>query len=241
MAYTVENLRRHSNTKLWPYNIAPCGDIKVYQKPSTSTVRARVKLYRNDAGKSRKYVVVMVQSLAQICEEATKFLHTPFACKRVFTMQGKEFLPFYTLNSKDPPGGPGTGTDVQDVVDGQSLVVSEGEDFKQRYGYANDGVTKKRVSPMKKAKESRDQEAEHFMPFMRTSKDKGHLILDHDKWAKDQFVKKVTNAPETDDPMIDRIINSMRDFYTLENKMSQMPPKYRPAESTDNSQERGED
>jgi hypothetical protein len=243
----VEERKRHRARphppKLWPYNIAPCGEIKVYQKPSTSTVRARVKLYKNDAGKTRQYVVCMVQSLGQICDDATRFLHTPFACKRLFTMQGKEFLPFYSNDSGAPAGGPGTGTDVQDVVDGQSLVVSEGEDFKQRQGYANDGVTKKRVSPMKASKASRTEADGQFMPFMRTSDTRGELILDKEKWTREQFLQKLGSAPETDDPMIDRIINSMRDFYTLEDKLAKgkTAPKYKPMQESDCSQERNED
>ena len=143
-----------------------------------------------------------------------RLLSTPFACKRVFTMQGKEFLPFYAMDAKDAPGGEGTGNDVEDVVDGQSLVISEGEDYKQRVGYASDAISKGRPSPQKKAaqKKSEADVSDFFMPFMRSDESypKGELILDRDKYMKERFLEKLENAPETDDPIIDRVVNLMK-------------------------------
>ena len=184
-----------------------------------------MRVFKNDGGKGKRYATLMVQSLSQICEDATRMLSTSFACKRVFTMQGKEFLPFYTMNAADSPGGKGTGNDVEDVVDGQSLVITEGEDFKQRSGYASDGITKARPSPQKKAAKAKaaGDVSENFMPFMRSeSYRKGELILDNEAFTKKRFLEKLEKAPETEDPIIDRVINAMKDYYTLEEKMGEL-------------------
>ena len=97
------------------------------------------------------------------------------------------------------------------VVDGQSLVCSAGVVFKPRVGYATDGLPRKLKSPSKAA---RNEEDDHFMASLRKNPDKGHLILDREKYNEDEFKEKLEKAPKkTGDPMIDRIIQGLREYY----------------------------
>jgi len=224
-------LNRPQAPKLWPYNISGVGGMKTYLSPGTATTRARVRVYKNDGGKSRQHGTVLVQSLLQMCEDATKALDMTFSAKRLFTMEGKEFLPFYpevrpnlfgnpiewTKHADDfseiEPGGAGTGMDVQDIIDGQAIICSSGEDFRPREGYATDGMPTKRKSPSKKASK-KDPEDELFVASQRANKDRKHLTLNVEKFEEDTFKAKLEKSKSTGDPMIDRIIESMKDFYT---------------------------
>ena len=71
----------------------------------------------------------------------------------------------------------------------------------------------KRKSPSKKASK-KDPEDELFVASQRANKDRKHLTLNVEKFEEDTFKAKLEKSKSTGDPMIDRIIESMKDFYT---------------------------
>jgi len=215
--------------KLWPYSAMETGEIKSYMSPKASPARARVRVYRNDGGKTRKYGTVLVHTLTSLMDDATKALDLRFACNRVFTMDGKELKAFYPqsatlrtefvgpddLGEALEPGAEGLGIDVQDIKSGQSLVCSMGEGFKPRQGYASDSLLK---SPSKKSpakgKKKQGPAGEQFMASLRGSPAKGHLIADPEKYREGKLKEALQQAPDTTgDDMLDAIVTAMKDYY----------------------------
>eukprot|EP00658_Telonema_sp_P-2_P080097 TRINITY_DN7900_c0_g1_i3.p1 TRINITY_DN7900_c0_g1~~TRINITY_DN7900_c0_g1_i3.p1 ORF type:complete len:959 (-),score=220.79 TRINITY_DN7900_c0_g1_i3:517-3393(-) len=157
--------------------------------------RPTVRVFPNDGGDSQQSFQVLLYSFESLLHDATVALNSSFGLKRVFTLAGVEIFA------------------MDDISADQNLVISGGNNFVPREGYAIDAVNRKGSSPTRRRKVNEGT----YMPCMRASKNISPDYTGIPPEKDESFLRALKFSPSTTgEPLLDNILDKMKKFY-LEN------------------------